>query len=144
MLVIIRKDIGICDNQGDIDDGSTDCICTEGCKRTIEYLKIASLLSTAVMRLVLGGLLENFGPKKVQCALLACGAMFVVSVSFIQDAFGLIIVGVLIGTVGASFVTNQFWMPLLFSPEILGIVNGTSAGWGNLGGGVANILMPVL
>jgi len=144
LMVMIREDIGICDNQEDIEDDTTECICTEGCKRTIGTFKIASLISTTVMRLLLGGLLEKFGPKNVQCALLASGAIFVASASLIHDVHGLIIVGVLIGIVGASFVTIQFWMPLLFSPWILGIVSGTAAGWGSLGGGVANMLMPVL
>jgi len=107
LIVIIRKDLGICDNQDDIKDG-TKCICIEGCGRTIGSLKVASLISTTVMRLLVGGILETFGPKNVQCILLASGAVFVASVSLIQDISGLIIVGVLIGTVGASFVTIQF------------------------------------
>jgi len=145
LLIRIREYIGICDNQEDLENGSsTECICTESCKRMIGTFKIASLISTTVMRLLFGGLLEKFGPKNVQCALLFSGAIFVASASLIKDATGLIIVGVLIGTVGASFVTIQFWMALLFSPEILGIVNGTVAGWGNLGCGVAIVLVPVL
>merc|ERR1719233_1917105 len=54
----------------------------------------------------------------------------------------MIFVGVFIGTIGAAFISNQFWMALMFSPEILGLVNGTAGGWGNLGGGIANMVMP--
>jgi len=142
LMVLIREDIGICDNQVEVDAGIEDCVCTHSCKSTIGNLKIASLCSTVLMRLFLGGLLEKFGPRKVQCSLLLAGSIFMASASLIENVPGLIIVGVLIGTIGASFVANQFWMALLFCPEILGLVNGTSGGWGNLGGGVANMVMP--
>jgi len=142
LMVLIREDIGICDNQVDVDAGIGECVCTHSCKNTIGNLKIASLCSTVLMRLLFGGFLEKFGPRKVLCTLLFAGSIFVASASLIQNVPSMIIVGVLTGTIGASFVANQFWMALLFCPEILGLVNGTAGGWGNLGGGVANMLMP--
>jgi len=142
LMVVIREDIGLCDNQSEVDAGTNDCICKDSCKNTIGNLKIASLCSTVIMRLLLGGLLEKFGPRKVQCTLLFCGALFVAVASLMQTVAHMIVIGILIGTIGAAFVTNQFWMALMFTPEILGLVNGTAGGWGNLGGGVANMVMP--
>jgi len=143
LMVVIRKDIGICDNQPDVDAGTAECICKGSCKDTIGNLKIASLCSTVIIRLLLGGLLERFGPRKVQCTLLFCGSMFVAGASLIRGVSDMIIVGTLLGTIAAAFITTQFWMTLLFSPEILGLVNGTAGGWGNLGGGFANMVMPL-
>jgi len=137
LMVVIREDIGICDNQAEVDAGTDECVCKASCKNTIGNLKIASLCSTVIMRLLLGGLLEKFGPRKVQCTLLFCGAFFVAITSLMKTVAHMIVIGILTGTIGAAFVTNQFWMALLFSPEILGLVNGTAGGWGNLGGGVA-------
>lgn len=143
LMVVIREDIGVCDNQADVDAGMAECICKGTCKDTIGNLKITSLCSTVIMRLLLGGLLERFGPRKVQCTLLFCGSMFVAAASLIRGVSDMIIVGTLLGTVGAAFISTQFWMALLFSPEILGLVNGTAGGWGNLGGGLANMVMPL-
>jgi len=143
LMVVIREDIGVCDNQADVDAGTAECICQGTCKDTIGNIKIASLCSTVIVRLLLGGLLERFGPRKVQCTLLFCGSIFVAAASSIRGVSDTIIVGIFLGTIGAAFITTQFWMALLFSPEILGLVNGTAGGWGNLGGGVANMVMPL-
>jgi len=144
MMIHIREEIGICDNQENIGDGKTQCICADVCKRTIDYLKVISLISSTIMVLLAGGLIEKFGPKNVQCALLFLGAFFIASVSLIQNVTGLIIVDLLVSTLGAGFLTSLFWISLLFDSQIFGIVSGTALGWGSLGGLIANMVMPPL
>jgi NNP family nitrate/nitrite transporter-like MFS transporter len=51
---------------------------------------------------------------------------------------------VLIGAIGASFVITQFHTSLMFAPNCVGTANATTAGWGNLGGGVTQLAMPLL
>merc|ERR1711966_192710 len=46
----------------------------------------------------------------------------------------------LVGFAGASFVITQLWTTTMFDLNCVGVANATSAGWGNLGGGVAQIL----
>lgn len=93
------------------------------------------------MRIALGNLLERFGPVKVQCSLLTYGAFMVACAAAISNAWSFILIRTLAGAVGATFVTNQFWCSLMFSSEIVGKVNATAAGWGNLGGGVTQVFM---
>ena len=49
-----------------------------------------------------------------------------------------------IGVIGASFVITQFHTSMMFAPSIKGTANAVAGGWGNLGGGVTNIVMPLV
>ena len=49
-----------------------------------------------------------------------------------------------IGAIGASFVITQYHTSVMFAPNVVGTANAASAGWGNLGGGVTQIVMPLL
>jgi NNP family nitrate/nitrite transporter-like MFS transporter len=51
---------------------------------------------------------------------------------------------VLIGVIGASFVITQYHTSVMFAPNCVGTANATTAGWGNLGGGVTQMVMPLL
>ena len=51
---------------------------------------------------------------------------------------------VLIGMIGAGFVITQFHTTVMFAPNCVGTANATTAGWGNLGGGVTQAAMPLL
>jgi NNP family nitrate/nitrite transporter-like MFS transporter len=49
-----------------------------------------------------------------------------------------------IGVIGASFVITQYHTSIMFAPNVVGTANATSAGWGNMGGGVTQFVMPAL
>ena len=49
-----------------------------------------------------------------------------------------------IGAIGASFVITQYHTSVMFAPNCVGTANATTAGWGNLGGGVTQMVMPLI
>ena len=49
-----------------------------------------------------------------------------------------------IGLIGASFVLTQYHTSIMFSRSVVGTANAVTAGWGNLGGGVTQWIMPLL
>jgi len=142
LMAVVREDIGLCD--GFDDKGKCKCGPGTECKKLIGYSGLVAVASTIFVRVVLGGFLEKFGPRKVQATLLSLGALFVACSAGVTNATGLIVVRFFIGSVGATFVTNQFWSSILFNPKIVGMTNATAAGWGNLGGGVTQFLMPLI
>merc|ERR1719454_1589943 len=52
--------------------------------------------------------------------------------------FGRLIMGIAL----ATFVTCQVWCSQFFDSKIVGVVNATAGGWGNLGGGITILVMP--
>ena len=46
--------------------------------------------------------------------------------------------------IGAAFVITQYHTSVMFAPNVVGTANATTAGWGNLGGGVTQMVMPLL
>ena len=63
---------------------------------------------------------------------------------FVQNAAGWIACRCIIGLSLATFVCSQVWCSQMYAKSVVGIANATSAGWGNLGGGVTNLLMPLI
>ena len=105
---------------------------------------IASVMITIVGRLVAGWFCDLFGPRKTYTGLLIFGALPVLMIGMARTYESFLFFRLMIGVVGASFVVTQFHTSLLFAPNCVGTANATSAGWGNLGGGVAQVVMPLL
>merc|ERR1719503_259028 len=84
------------------------------------------------------------GPKNTDVLLLCVGALFCASRTFISNGTGLIIVRFFVSCPGSTFVVNQFWNSIMFSKAVVGTANATAGGWGNLGGGLTQTLMPLV
>lgn len=100
--------------------------------------------STIIMRLIIGWLCDKIGPRKAYTWILTLGAIPVLLSGFVQTYEQLLLVRVFVGAIGASFVITQFHTSSMFAPNIVGTANATAAGWGNLGGGVTQQVMPLL
>jgi len=123
----------------------TSCVCTQGteCATVLANGGLASNIATIITRILLGSLLERYGPVKVQSGLLLFCSVWVAAAGFITGPWNYILIRFLIGTAGATFVTNQVWCSLMFAPKVVGSANATAAGWGNLGGGMTQIVMVI-
>ena len=113
-------------------------------KAQIGNAAIASVAITVLARLVAGWLCDRFGPRRTYTALLAIGALPVMGIGLAHSYHSFLLFRLAIGLVGASFVITQHHTSVMFAPRVVGTANATSAGWGNLGGGVAQWFMPVL
>lgn len=105
---------------------------------------IASVGVTIFARLLIGPLCDKIGPRKSYVYLLVFGALAVAGSSFANTWETYLISRLAIGVIGASFVITQYHTSVMFAPNVIGIANATTAGWGNLGGGVTNALMPLI
>ncbi len=72
------------------------------------------------------------------------GSIPVLLVGLSRDYTSFLLFRLAIGVIGASFVITQFHMSLMFAAKVKGTAGAITGGWGNLGGGVTNMLMPVI
>ena len=105
---------------------------------------IAAVSATIVARLLIGRLCDTWGPRKAYTALLVVGSIPVMCVGLADSYLSFLLFRLGIGVIGASFVITQFHTSVMFAPKIKGTANAVAGGWGNLGGGITNMLMPVL
>ncbi|MCO5611669.1 hypothetical protein L7F22_065924 [Adiantum nelumboides] len=112
-------------------------------KEEIGQAGIASVCGSIASRLVMGFACDMVGPRYAgACAiLLTAPAVFYMAT---VTATGFILCRFFIGFSLATFVTCQFWMSSMFSSPIVGLATGITSGCGNLGGGAAQLIMPVL
>jgi NNP family nitrate/nitrite transporter-like MFS transporter len=113
-------------------------------KNQIGNIIIASVSATIIARLIIGRLCDIWGPRKTAVRLLVLGSFPVFLVGLAHDYTTFILFRLAIGVIGASFVITQFHTSMMFAPNIKGTANAVTGGWGNLGGGVTNMCMPVL
>jgi NNP family nitrate/nitrite transporter-like MFS transporter len=105
---------------------------------------IASVAATIIARLIIGKLCDTWGPRKTAIRLLLIGSLPVFFVGLAHSYITFLLFRLAIGVIGASFVITQFHTSMMFAPKIKGTANAVTGGWGNLGGGVTNMVMPLI
>ena len=105
---------------------------------------IAAVTATIFARLIIGRIVDIWGPRKTYTALLIIGSIPVFLVGLAHSYTSFLLFRLSIGVIGASFVVTQFHTSLMFAPNIKGTANAFTGGWGNLGGGVTNMVMPLI
>lgn len=113
-------------------------------KTQIGHIITGSVAITIVFRLLIGGLLERIGPRRLYAALLILSSLPVIAIAFTHTYETFLIARVAIGAIGASFVISQYHTTQMFSSRIVGTANAITAGWGNMGGGATHLAMPLL
>jgi NNP family nitrate/nitrite transporter-like MFS transporter len=125
LMPTIRADLGLSKNQ-------------------VGNIIIASVSSTIIARLIIGKLCDSWGPRKTAVRLLVLGSLPVFLVGLSKDYTSFLLFRLAIGVIGASFVITQFHTSMMFASNIKGTANAVAGGWGNLGGGVTNMVMPLI
>lgn len=113
-------------------------------KSQVGWSIIASVAVTVFARFFIGWLCDRIGPRLSYTYLLVFGAFPVAGIGLADSFETFLFFRLLIGIIGASFVITQYHTSVMFAPNVVGTANATSAGWGNLGGGVTQLMMPLM
>lgn len=125
LMIIVRDELGLTKSQ-------------------VGWSIIASVAVTVFARFFIGWLCDRIGPRLSYTYLLIFGAFPVAGIGLADSFETFLFFRLLIGVIGASFVITQYHTTVMFAPNVVGTANATSAGWGNLGGGVTQFAMPMV
>lgn len=103
-----------------------------------------AICGTIFFRVVMGWICDKFGARRGLGYLLLATSPACVLMMFINSGWQMILLRTIIGFSLATFVACQTWCSQMFAKSVVGIANATAAGWGNLGGGVTNLTMPLV
>jgi NNP family nitrate/nitrite transporter-like MFS transporter len=113
-------------------------------KGQLVTLGLCNLALTVPARLIVGGLLDRFGPRKTFSAILLYAAVPCVLFATAQSFEMLVVSRLLMGIVGSGFVVGIRMVSEWFPPAELGTAEGIYGGWGNFGAAAAALLLPVV
>jgi len=125
LMPVIKKDLGLTDSD-------------------VWTANITSVLMTVFARFLIGPMCDEYGPRRLQTGILLWGACATALCPLINSATSLIIIRLFIGVVGSTFVPTQYWGSSMFASNIVGQAQAISGGWGNTGGGVTQLFMPLM
>jgi len=108
----------------------------------IKLFMIVNVALTIPARVIIGMLLDRFGPRRVFSALMVIMAVPVFVFALGQTKEQLLVSRLLLSSVGASFVVGIHMTSLWFPPKHIGFAEGFYAGWGNFGSAAAAMTLP--
>lgn len=99
---------------------------------------------TIPARIVVGSLVDKFGPRAIYSGLLFFAGIILIAFAFAQSFEQLALFRFLLGFVGAGFVIGIRLVSEWFPARQVGLAEGIYGGWGNFGAAAAGFTLPFL
>ena len=110
----------------------------------INILMLCNVSLTIPARILIGILVDHFGPRKVFSYLLIFSAGVCFYFASGESFEDFLTARLLMGIVGAGFVVGIKMISEWFPPEKMGLAQGIYAGWGNFGAAAAVFTLPII
>jgi MFS transporter, NNP family, nitrate/nitrite transporter len=110
----------------------------------IKALLILNVALTIPARIVIGMLVDRFGPRRVYSGVLIGSAAVCIAFSAARTFEQLAILRLLLGFVGCGFVIGIRLVGEWFPARQVGLAEGIYGGWGNFGASGAALVLPAL
>lgn len=110
----------------------------------IKALLILNVALTIPSRIVVGMLVDKFGPRHVFSGLLISASFVCIGFAMADSYERLALMRFLLGFVGAGFVIGIRMVGEWFPAKHVGIAEGVYGGWGNFGSAAAAMVLPTL
>ncbi|HHJ40287.1 MAG: MFS transporter [Methylothermaceae bacteria B42] len=110
----------------------------------VKTLLILNIALTIPARVIVGMLVDHFGPKRVFSGLLFLASWVCFAFAFSQTFEQLALSRFLLGFVGAGFVIGIRMISEWFPAREVGLAEGIYGGWGNFGSAAAALILPTL
>jgi len=108
----------------------------------IRTLAICNVALTVPARIIIGMLLDKFGPRITYSLLLIYAAIPCIAFASAQNFSQLVISRLALSIVGAGFVIGIRMVAEWFPPKEIGLAEGIYGGWGNFGSAAAAFTLP--
>jgi len=110
----------------------------------VKALMILNVALTIPSRIVIGMLVDHYGPRRTYTALLVATGVLCSGFACAQTYEQLALARFLMGFVGAGFVIGIRLVGEWFSAKQVGMAEGIYGGWGNFGAAASAALLPTL
>ncbi len=110
----------------------------------VKALMILNVALTIPARIVIGILVDVFGPRKVYSTLLILSSLVCLAFAMANTYEQLALLRFLMGFVGAGFVIGIRMVGEWFPHKTVGVAEGIYGGWGNFGSAAAAMTLPSL
>ena len=110
----------------------------------IRTIAICNVALTVPARIMIGMLLDKYGPRITYSMLLMYAAIPCIFFALAQNFSQLVISRLLLSIVGAGFVIGIRMVAEWFPPKEIGLAEGIYGGWGNFGSAAAAFTLPVI
>ena len=110
----------------------------------IRTIAICNVALTVPARIIIGMLLDKFGPRRTYSILLMYAAIPCIMFAAAQNFSQLVVSRLLLSIVGAGFVIGIRMVAEWFPPKEIGLAEGIYGGWGNFGSAASAFTLPTI